>query len=163
MKTYFEHLPKLINAFPYEVCLAYMFLRVEEAQNRALYCGVVKLHQASSTMAEKAINCQHLTRDGFVKLYETVFGVPISPATLKQIREAEKIRDKVIHGKRVDDPSMREALVDVIEYAESLNTEIETIAGFEPFGDLRGFKGRAQSLEDTTSRWLLKGLGFALA
>ena len=58
---------------------------------------------------------------------------------------------------------MREALVDVIEYAETLNAELKASAGFEPFGDLRGFKGRAKSLDDATSRLVLKGLGFTLA
>jgi hypothetical protein len=58
---------------------------------------------------------------------------------------------------------MREAHIDVIEYAEALNEDIEEIAGFSPFGDLRGFKGRAEPLDNSTSRWLLKGLGFNIA
>lgn len=163
VKGYFDQLPALVNGgFPYEVCLAYLFLRLEKAQNRALYCGVVKRHRASGEMADKAINSQHLTRDGFLKLYETVFGKAVPQATLKLVKKAEKIRDKVIHGKTVSDSDVRESLVDVIAYAESLNEELYTVAGFEPFGNLRGFKGRGASLDNTTSRWLLKGLGFAL-
>src|SRR4029077_18164193 len=91
VKGYFEPLPRLIAGFPLEISLAYVFLRVAEAQNRALYCGVVKRHRSSSAMAEKAVNCQHLTREGFVRLYETVFSTPISATTLKQIKEAEKV------------------------------------------------------------------------
>jgi hypothetical protein len=106
-------------------------------------------------MVEQAINCQHLTREGFVKLYEVVFDTPLSTVTLKQIKVAEKVRDKVIRGKIVSDKMMREALVDVIEYAETLNAELKVSAGFEPFGDLRGFKGRAKSLDDATSRLVL--------
>jgi hypothetical protein len=163
VKGYFDQLPDLVHGgFPYEVCLAYLFLRLEKAQNRALYCGVVKLHRANGEMADKAINSQHLTREGFLKLYSTVFGKSVPDATLKLVKKAEKIRDKVIHGKKVSDSDVRESLVDVIAYAESLNKELNAVAGFEPFGDLRGFKGRGVSLDNTTSRWLLKGLGFAL-
>lgn len=38
VKLYFDQLPLLIaGGFPNEVCLAYLFLRLEKAQNRALY------------------------------------------------------------------------------------------------------------------------------
>ena len=33
---YFDQLPKLLASFPYEVSLAYLFLRTEKAHNRAL-------------------------------------------------------------------------------------------------------------------------------
>lgn len=164
VRWYFDQLPLLINGnFPNEVCLAYLFLRLEKAQNNALYCGVVKVHKASAKMSDKAIEAQYLTRDGFLKLYKTVFGKPVSPATLKLSNTAEKVRDKVIHGKTVKPAAMREALVDVLAYAEGLNAELKAIAGFEPFGKLQGFKGAGKSLEDATSRWLLKGMGFALS
>lgn len=140
-----------------------MFLRTEKAQNRALYCGVVKLHCADSTVADAAVNCQYLTRDGFLALYKNVFGHPLSAATSAKIKDAEKIRDRVVHGKAVSDPDLRQAIVEVLEYAAAMNTDINSIAGFKPFGDLRGFKGRAQGLAKPTTRWLLKGLGFAIA
>ena len=35
-------------------------------------------------------------------------------------------------------------------------------AEFRPFGDLRGFKGRGQPLERTTTRWVLKGMGMGI-
>jgi hypothetical protein len=156
VQSFFDQLPILLNQrFPLEVCLAYAFLRLERGQNRARYCGVVKVHQASSNMANRAISSQHLTREGFLKLYNTVFKVPISDATEKLVKKAESVRDKVIHGKVVDDSEMRAALVDVLFYAEALNAELSVVAGFEPFGDLRGFKGAAKTLSDDTSSWLL--------
>jgi hypothetical protein len=163
IKWYFDQLPALLDDFPYTVCLAYAFLKTEQAQNRALYCGVVKLHGAHGEVADNAINKQHLTRDGFLLLYNNVFGHAMSAGTSAKITQAEKIRDRVIHGKHVGDPEMRQAVLDVIEYAEALNGDLKATAGFEPFGDLRGFKGRGQSLEKSTTRWLLKGLGFAIA
>jgi hypothetical protein len=163
VKWYFDQLPALLPKFPYEVTLAYFFLRTEKAQNRALYCGVTKIHRVDSGVADTAVNIHHLTRDGFLKLYENIFAHPVKKATRDKIEKAEKIRDRVIHGKSVGEPEMREALVDVLEYAEALNADLKSAAGFEPFGDLRGFKGRGQPLDAAASRWLLKGIGFALA
>jgi hypothetical protein len=163
VRWYFDQLPILLNDFPLEVCLAYVFLRTEKAQNRTLYCGVVKLHGAHTAIAESAINKQHLTRDGFHGLYEKVFGHKIPDATAAKIKKAEETRDRVVHGKAVNDASMREAILDVIEYVELMNEDLKKSAGFEPFGDLRGFKGRGRSLKKETTRWLLKGLGFTIA
>ncbi|NZA03056.1 hypothetical protein H0I39_17405 [Ottowia beijingensis] len=84
----------------------------------------------------------------------------MNDSTSEKIKKAERVRDRVIHGKQVSDPDMRQAIIDVIEYAKALNKDLKAAAGFEPFGDLRGFKGRAQSLEKSTTIWLLKGLGF---
>lgn len=163
VKWYFDQVPSLLPNYPYEVTLAYLFLRTERAQNRALYCGVVKLHRASGTVADAAVSAQYLTRDGFIDLYKNVFGHDLPKTTRVKIKKAEKIRDRVIHGKDVSEASMREAIVDVLEYAEALNSDLDRAAGFKPFGDLRGFKGRGQPLDNSTSRWLLKGLGFSIA
>ena len=76
---------------------------------------------------------------------------------------AEEIRDKVMHGKTTTDKEKREALASIIEYAERFNALVSGIAAFRPFGDLRGFKGRGQSLDKSTSRWLLKGMGFPIS
>ncbi len=163
VQWYFDQVPSLLPTFPYEVTLAYLFLRTEKAHNRALYCGVVKLHRAHTEIADQAVNVHHLTRDGFLELYGNVFGRQLSDATATKIKKAEKIRDRVIHGKHVADHELRQALIDVIEYAEALNSDVQAIGGFEPFGDLRGFKGRAEPIDKSTTRWLLKGMGFALA
>lgn len=160
VKEYFESLPGLVGDYPYEVSLAYLFLRTERAQNRALYGGVVKLHRAHREVAERAINSQHLTREGFLALFKNIFGYELPRGTQSKIQEAEKIRDKVIHGKKVFDADMRKAITDVLDYAEVMNKGMEKSGEFKPFGDMRGFKGRAEPLDKKTSRWLLKGLGF---
>lgn len=161
MQKYFEHLPKLIDDFPHDVCLAYLFLRLEQAYNRALYCGIVKLHQADGELTSQVINKEHITRTKFEKLYSTIFGSDQNSSAKAILAEAEKIRDNVIHGKDVSLIKKREAIVDVIEYAEIFNNELKSKAGFEPLGDLRGFSGAAQKLNKKTTRWLLKGMGFA--
>lgn len=158
VRKYFEHLPKLVGEYPWEVAIAYLFVRVERAQNRALYGGVVKLHRAHGEVAASMIEGLHIKRDSFLKHYGTIFGQPLPAGTISKLKFAEKVRDKTVHGKYVSDPDFRQAIVDVVDYAVSLNSHVQTISGFQPFGDMRGFKGAGQALEEVTTRWLLKGL-----
>ena len=160
VKVYFSHFPSLAENYPWDVSIAYMFSLVELAQNMAIYCGVVKLHKVNGTMARTAINNQHMTRGVFKELYKSIFGKPLRASVVKKIEEAEKIRDKIIHGKSVSEEDKRKAVVDILEYAEAFNSELNTVANFKPFGSLKGFKGRARSLDKSTSRWVLKGVGF---
>ncbi|ONF45203.1 hypothetical protein BTO32_01655 [Marinobacter lutaoensis] len=163
VKDYFSHLPNLVgNEFPYDIPLAYVFLRCEQAQNRTLYGGVVKIHRGKREFVSRVMNYQHLTRDGFKDIFKNVFGSPLSKETIEKMEEAEKTRDRVIHGKSVPDNEIREAIADVLEYAELLNNEVSGIAGFKPFGNMKGFKGRADSLDNRTTKWLMKGLGFGV-
>lgn len=50
--------------------------------------------------------------------------------------------------------------MDILDYATGFNDFVYGIAGLRPFGQLKGFKGRAASLEKSTSRWVLRGVGF---
>lgn len=163
IQDYFPSLPGLLNSFPWDVCLAYMFARLELAHNMAIYCGVVKLHRAEISLAWKAVENQHMTRKDFRQFFTVVMGKPISKLTYAKLEKAEKIRDKVLHGKVATPAQMREAAVNVLSYAEDLNQFVSGLAGFQPFDDLRGFKGRAQSLDVATTRWLLKGMGFSIS
>ncbi len=160
VRWYFEHLPKLVSEFPLDVALAYVFAQVELAHNMALYCGVAKLHSADTDVARRAVNAHHMTRDDFRAKFETVFGKPIPSATSELLVKAEAARDRVMHGKEATDDQKRNAIAQVLTYAAELNDLINSLGGPKPFGDLRGFKGRGQPLPKSTSRWLLKGMGF---
>ena len=163
VQNHFQHLPKLISDdLPYEIAIAYVFLKIEQAQNRALYGGVVKIHRGNAEFARRLMNFQHLTRDGFKDIYKNVFGHAITSATSDKLKEAETARDKVIHGKSVTDNELREAIADVLEYADLFNAEVNSVSGFKPFADMRGFKGRADSLDKRTTKWLMRGLGFGV-
>lgn len=163
VKGHFGHLPALIkDDWPYEIAIAYVFLKIEQAQNRSLYGGVVKVHRCNAEFARRLMNYQHLTRDGFKQLYKNVFGRALPTAVADLMADAEKSRDKVIHGKDVSDSELRGAIADVLEYAEVFNTEVNDVAGFKPLGDMRGFKGRAEPLDKRTTKWLMRGLGFGV-
>lgn len=163
VRSYFEHLPKLLNQFPLDVTLSYAFTRLELAQNMALYCGVVKVHRADAKLASNAISTHHMTREGFVKLYSTVFGFDLPKGAAQALKTAEDTRDAVLHGKPATQERLRNAIARVLEYAEAINAQLSDKHNLRPFGDLRGFSGRAKKLEKTTTRFMLKGMGFPLA
>lgn len=161
IKTYFEHFPRLAEEFSWDVSISYLFSLVELAQNMTIYCGVVKLHRVNSTLARIAVDNHHMTRGAFKDLYNTIFGKPLKKTVVDKIAEAEKVRDRILHGKKVSEADKRKAIFDVLEYAEAFNAEVYRVASLKPFGSLKGFKGRAKPLDKSTSRWILKGIGLA--
>lgn len=160
LKEYFYHLPSLAQNYPWDVSISYLFSRVELAHNMTIYCSVVKLHRVDSELAKIAVNKQHMTREGFRELFKSITGKSVRKDALNLIKEAEEIRDQILHGKSVTEEQKRKAVCDIIEYAKKFNDEVSSICGFKPFGSLTGFKGRAESLDKSTSRWVLKGIGF---
>ena len=161
VKAYFVHFPSLAKEYPWDVVIAYLFSRVELAQNMTIYCGCVKCHKVDSSLAWTAIDNQHLTRKDFKDFYKAIFGKNISKNLESKLEFAEKVRDKIMHGKRVSEDDKRQAVIDVFKYADEFNTEVQNVAQFRPFKSLKGFKGRGKSLDKSTSRWVLKGIGFS--
>ncbi len=159
---YFPHLPGLLKDYPLDVSISYLFGMVELAQNNSLYCGMVKLHGVDKELARKAIDLHPIFRADFRQFYEAIFEKKPKEITFVKLEEAEAIRDRIVHGKQASEKDKRKAVVDIIEFAERFNDDVNVIAGFRPFGDLRGFKGRGQPLNKSTSRWILKGIGFKL-
>lgn len=161
VQGYFKAVPSLIKEYDWEVTIGFMFIRLEKALNTMLYCGARKLHRAHAETAYRFVDQQHITRKEFRRLFRNVFGREIPKILTDTLAEAEKVRDKIIHGKKANDADMRKAVVRLIAYAEGMNALVDKLAGFKPFTtDLRGFVGRAESLEEGTTCWLMKGLGF---
>ena len=162
VQKYFEYLPLLASQFPGQVILPYLFSRVELAHNMTIYCGVVKLHHAQKDITWNVIDRQVIYRSDFRELFENVFSKPVDKTASNELEVAEKIRDRVIHGHSVTEKEMRKAAVGVLNYAERFNDFVFGLGSFRPFGNLRGFKGRGKPLDRTTTRWLLKGMGFTV-
>ena len=159
VKDYFPHFSRLVQNYPWDVSIAYVFSRVEFAKRMAIYCGIVKLHWAESSLARKLIDQDHMSRARFKKLFKTVFDRNIKKDLLALLEEAEKIRDKIAHGRDWKAKQARKALCDILDFAEGFNTFVYKAAGFKPFGNLKGFKGRKVPLPKKTSQWVLKGMG----
>ena len=163
VQDYFSGLGGLLNdQYIYEIAIAFLFLRTEKAHHRALYGGAVRLRRAEKDVTMRVVNAQHLSHDQFLILFHNIFGHELSKSTIAHLNRARKVRNKVVHGKSVADAEMRKAIVEILEYAEAMNREMESEGSFKPFGDMRGFKGRGQSLDAETTKWLLKGLGFTV-
>jgi hypothetical protein len=161
IKPHFVHFCDLVNsAFPLEVCLAYLFYRVELAHRDTLYCGTVKLHHAEAEMAGQAVRTQHLTREAFLNIFRILFGKELKKEIAEKLQKAEEIRDKAMHGSEPTEAEMRVAIMTLLEYAKDYNEFVKSLAQFPPFGDLRGFHGKGKRLEKATTRLVLKGLGF---
>lgn len=165
VKGYYSEFRALVDSqFSLDVVLAYSFFRLEQGQRTALYCGARKLHKTDSDLTWRAIDGQHMTRDAFQKYFQTVFGTALPRTVQELIEPAEDIRDRLMHGRGLDESNLREAISRVLQYSSALNDFIQGQAGFRPFiGDLRGFVGRLEALDASTSRWILKGMGFHLA
>ncbi len=163
LRDYLSHLPKLLEDFPLDVSISYVFSKVELAHNMSLYCGVIKIHKTNHEVTRAAIEKHHMTREGFLEQFTTVFSTPIPNEIAEPLERAEEIRDKIMHGKHTTERDKREAINKVLDYAESFNELVHGIAKLKPFGSLQGFKGRAKSLDKSSSRWILKGMGFTLS
>ena len=160
VQNYFEHIPKLLDEFPMEVCLAYVFSRLELGQKMALYCGAVKIHRVDSGLARKAVERQHMTRKRFVEFYKTVFNLDLPNAAQEDLKRTEKTRDSIMHGKMETGNDIRNSIACVLKYAEEVNKQLYEKYQLKPFGDLRGFAGRSRKLNKSTSQLVLMGMGF---
>jgi len=161
VRSYFSEIPSLLENYSWEVSIAYAFLRLEQAHNYCLYAGVRRLHRAEATVASRFVDKHHLTRKGFQRLFKNVFGEALPAILVELIKDAEKVRDKVIHGKSSTASDHRKALISLLEYAIGLNKYIMDRAGFSPFvTDRRGLTGRGEALDRSTTSWLMRGLGF---
>lgn len=162
VQWYFDPAAQLIENFSLEVALSYLFARVEKAHLMSLYCGVVKLHRVDASLAATAVETFENRRHDFRRLFKDVFGKAIPSSVVDKIQSAEKVRDNVLHGKTVAPRDYRMAIVSIIEYATEFNKICFRLGGFRPFGSLQGFKGAAASMDKSTSRWVLKGIGLPL-
>jgi hypothetical protein len=164
VQSHFKHLPSLLDNYPLEVALGYVFHRLELGQNMSLYCGVVKLYRAKHTIASNAIDAHHMTREGFEQLYFTIFNVALPKDAVKELRTAENTRDKIMHGRNASAERLRNAIGRVLEFAEAVNSQLHQTHNLRPFGaDLRGFAGRSHKLDGRTTRFMLKGIGFGIS
>lgn len=166
IRGYFDEFPALVQSnFSLDLILAYCFFRLEQGQRTSLYCGARRLHKTDSELTWRAIDGQHMTRDAFQKYFSTIFGAALPREIQDIIEPAEDIRDRLMHGRGLDEAALREAISRVLYYASRVNAFLDTRdVGFRPFvGDLRGFVGRLEALDRSTSRWILKGMGFNLA
>lgn len=165
IKGYLPYFKKLVYGYPYEVTIGYLFSRIERAHHIALDCGLVKLHECDSDLTDSVIQSYRMTREDFPEKFKTIFDIAINPSALVKLRRAEKIRDRLLHGKsNVEAKDQRHAIFNLFEYFEEFDTQVTgLLSGFSPFGSLTGLTGRKVKLGKSTTRWVLKGMGFSVS
>ena len=159
VRNYFVDFSSLVEDYEWGVSVSYVFARIEAVKHTTLYCGIVKLHRCNSELTWEMLNKDHLSRGRFWDLFQVVFGKRVPQPILDKLSSAEKMRDKVAHGKRQPDADIRTGLRDAFEFCEVFNDFVYSVGGFRPFGDLRGFAGPREKLSKETTRWVLRGMG----
>lgn len=163
IKKYFSFLPPLAKEYPWKITLGYMFTNMEIAHNMMIYCGLVKLHKVSPKLANIAVNQEHISVGKFYELTIKIFQKPFSKELLALKKQIEKVRNKIVHGKEIKDEEMRKTVLDVLVYSKRINDYVYDVGSFKPFASLIGYKGGVRTLDDATSRWILKGMGFLIS
>ena len=160
IKNYYSELISLLEdeKFSYETAISYCFLKLEQALHIILYGGLVKLHKVDTKLAQNKIQGIHLTRESFIILYKNIYSKKIPYVIQDKIKLAELTRDRVMHGKRVQNNDIREAIIDILEYSNDFMNEVKKQAKFNPFGNIKGYAGRYTPLNKQTTAWLLKGI-----
>ena len=159
IQAYFPEFVELVEKYPWQVSVSYIFSKIEYVKRITIYCGIVKLHWCESSLAWKMITEEHMSRGRFKELFKIVFGKDIPKDLLSKLEAGENVRDQIAHGKEWKGAEVRNGLVNTIDFLIEFNEYVYKLAEFKPFGSLKGFKGRAEPLEKSTTRWVLKGMG----
>jgi hypothetical protein len=159
IRNYFESFPELVEGYVWPVSVSYVFLKIETVKHATLYCGIRKIHRADAELTREMLNKDHMSRGRFKELFAVVFGKPIDKSILDKLAAAEKIRDKVVHGKTLAPAEVRKGLRDAFDFCKAFDDFVHREAGFRPFGPLRGFAGRGEPLSKDTTKWVLRGMG----
>lgn len=165
LRKHFSLLPELINNISSpEPALAYCFQKIEMAQRAGLYALLMREYRTNPNLAWQAVDKTDITRSNFSEIYHDI-SVNKLPANLRdQIKPAETIRDRIIHGRECTTSQIFKAIVICLTYTEKLNDAFYQNDGFRPAGPLIGVTGRKgkQTLDARTTTAVLKGLGFKL-
>ncbi len=167
MQSYFEHIPLLLDNkdIPLEICLAYVFFRLEHGQRMALYCGLARIHKVIAELALDAVGNHYITRTEYGIFYEKIFNFEPPNNAPCDLESAQKTRNRIMHGNlhdknKVEDKDIRNAIASVLRYAEAINRQLDTKHQLEPFGPLQGFAGGPPRLNQKESQSMLKNMGF---
>ncbi|MDG1199664.1 MAG: hypothetical protein P8N12_03460 [Porticoccaceae bacterium] len=159
-KSFLKGLESLLESpETFSVALAFIFMKLEEGNHRALKCGLIRIDKCNSAKVDEALEKQHFTRAYFRSVFKNVFGDDLNSKLLGAIKVAEGVRDRLIHGKGATSPELRKGIENALVYVVELGAYVEGRTKKNPFGNLQGLAGKATLMDTVPSYWLLKGLG----
>ncbi len=162
------------NKHALSMLVVYLCMRIEQAQRRTLYCDMIKRYNIKKEVAHDTLDSLKLYRPQFFETYkklaqepyENVTKTSISAETMALMSGTRKVRNAIVHGDdsiqgddgKITDSKKATTIITLLEYAIELNKEVLYISKFQPFGDLRGFKGRAEPNDEAISKQILERL-----
>jgi len=161
VKSYFLYTPDLIDGFPPEVCLAYLFSGIRAIHRRAFYLGIVRKFNTDREITFEMVDRHTFQLHEFTTEFERIFGLKFDAITAERLKHIQEIRNRATHGQTVKPQETLQAVLDILEYAEALNGDLKGMIGKTPFKGLEGAAGRIKPLNRETSQWILKGMGLA--
>ena len=166
----------------WDILIAYLFIKVEQAHRMALYAVMIKKHRINTKLATEIAGNSHLSRESFLKQYKKLTGETLCKDAAKYYIPSAKIRGNVMHGKgivhgrgilfanKVSNQEKKSAVVWILEYAVLFNKQFQSffvdkktkeLPNFKPFGRMRGFAG--EDLDNyKKSKETLEKLGISL-
>jgi hypothetical protein len=160
-KKYLSKLEALLrSADNLELAIAYCAMKLEEGNHRALKCGLVRIHSCDSSKVDEALSMQHFTVSSFEEIFKAVLGSTLPVSAKSALERYQEERNKLIHGKGAKPEEMRSGIRDAMTYMSELGAFVFEKTKKNPFGDLRGLKGRKELLPVSSTHWMLKGFGF---
>ena len=160
IQKYFEVFPDLIE-FPYEVSIGYLFSRIERAHKMAFYVCIVRRYKLDPATTRKIVINQRMERPRFKNFFEKIFGCEMPADALKELGEADQVRNNILHGDDFTDNDARKAIACILKYAQLFNSFVNKIEGFKPLDTLSGtLPNRAPLIEEPATLLALKGMGF---
>ena len=161
--SFCELLPKSPHSkSAWDILIAYLFIKVEQAQRMALYAVMIKKHRIDTKLATEIAGNSHLGREKFLNQYKKLTGEELCKDAAKYYIPSAEIRGKVMHGKglvhgrgilfadKVTNQEKKDAVVWILEYAVLFNKQFQSffvyekndeLPKFKPFGKMRGFAG----------------------
>ena len=152
----------------WDVLIAYLFIKVEQAHRMALYATMVKKYKINKVLAADIAGNSELRLDRFRAQYTELIGKALCEDSIEYYDNAVDIRNKVIHGKglvhgrgilfadKVNEQQKRDAVIWILEYAVLFNEQTKEIFvnkkfnekpeyKHKPFGTMVGFNGNAET------------------
>jgi hypothetical protein len=159
----FEHIEDIVTKLEGvpQIALAYCFSQIENGHRRLLYAGIVRKYRLHPEMTWKFVLEHDITRKGFSELYKAVFKHEYPAKISEKLKSAEKIRDRMIHGKSPSTKEIWGSVINCFEYCEELNVHLREKEKFPGFGKMQGITGRRgnPTLGEPVSHLALVGLG----
>jgi len=162
IKWYFQELPKLINkSFPYELCIAYLFMQLEMARMMTLYCCIKRKYRTDPEVTWRILDANEINWRNFEDYFYNIFNLNYDPSLFSCLSKAINARNKIMHGGSLSEEEKRNSICDVLEFSELYNDFIFRNAGFKPISKLTGvFGAQKYILDGEVTRLVMKGLGF---